>query len=369
MLLYIAATIYTRKLHTGLRGAAVDVIVSVDVDVNVYVNVDDHVSVNTHEHARMRTSTRCRLHKALNLARLIRLCYCPSMQAFSYVPARTIEEATAVLSKEGEKAKLLSGGTDILVMLREGRRSADVVIDVKGIPQLNELKFDPKKGLTIGAAVPCHKIYGNAEIAKAYPGLMDSVTLIGGTAVQGRASLGGNICTASPAGDSLPSLIAQEAVCTIARGGIRREIPMEKMFAGPGRTILQPDEMLVSIFLPAPARHSGAAYLRFIPRNEMDIAVTSAGVSVVLSEDKRKFVKARVALGAVAPTPLLVPEAGEMLIDQPVNDESIEAAARIAQGAAKPISDMRGTADQRKHLAYVMAKRALEKAIERAKAI
>jgi len=288
------------------------------------------------------------------------------MQAFSYVPARTIDEATAVLAKEGDKAKLLSGGTDILVMLREGRRSATVVVDVKGIPQLNELKYDPKKGLTVGAAVPCYKIYGNPDIAKAYPGLMDSVTLIGGTAVQGRATLGGNICTASPAGDSLPTLIALEAVCLIARGGIRREVPIEKIFAGPGRTILQPDEMLVSIYIPAPARHSGAAYLRFIPRNEMDIAVTSAGVSVVLSEDLKTFVKARIALGAVAATPLFVPEAGAMLVDQPVNAESIEAASRLAQGAAKPITDMRGTADQRKHLAYVMTKRALEMAIERA---
>ena len=289
------------------------------------------------------------------------------MQAFSYVPARTIEEATAILAKEGDKAKLLSGGTDILVMLREGRKKASVVVDVKAIPQLNELTFDPKKGLTIGSAVPCYKIYGHAEIAKAYPGLMDSVTLIGGTAIQGRATLGGNICTASPAGDSLPTLIALEAVCLIAKGGIRKEIPIEKIFAGPGRTILQPDELLVSIFIPTPARHSGAAYLRFIPRNEMDIAVTSAGVSVVLSEDKSTFTKARVALGAVAPIPLFVPAAGAALIGKPVNAESIEAAAQAAKTAATPITDMRGSADQRKQLSYVMTKRALEIAVERAK--
>jgi carbon-monoxide dehydrogenase medium subunit len=289
------------------------------------------------------------------------------MQAFSYVPARTLEEATAVLAKEGDKARLLSGGTDILVMLREGRRKASVVVDVKGIPQLNELSYDPKRGLTIGAAVPCHKIYGHAAIANAYPGLIDSVSLIGGVAIQGRATLGGNIGTASPAGDSLPMLIALEAVCLVARGGIRKEVPIEKMFVGPGKTILQPDEILVQIMIPAPARNSGAAYLRFIPRNEMDIAVTSAGVNVVLSEDKGTFTKARIALGAVAPTPLFVPEAGAALVGKPVNEASIEVAARAAQAAARPISDMRGSAEQRKQLAYVMTKRALAQAVERAK--
>lgn len=289
------------------------------------------------------------------------------MQAFSYVSPKTIGEAAAILASEGDNAKILSGGTDIIVQLREGRRQAKVVVDVKAIPELNQLTFDAQKGLTVGAAVPCHKIYGNAAIAKAYPGLMDSVTLIGGTAVQGRATLGGNVCTASPAGDSLPTLIALGAVCVVMGKSVTKEIPVEKMFAGPGKTVLQPGELLVAFRFPAPKPNSGAAYLRFIPRNEMDIAVVGAGAYVELDAGKSKFVAARIALGAVAPTPLLVAEAGAALVGQPVGDAAINQAAELAKAAARPISDMRGSAEQRKHLSAVMTRRALELAISRAK--
>ena len=289
------------------------------------------------------------------------------MQAFSYVPARSISEAADILAKEGDAAKLLSGGTDIIVQLREGRRSAKVVVDVKGIPELNQLSLDPVKGLTIGAAVPVHRIYNNTAIAKAYPGLMDAASLIGGTAIQGRATLGGNVCTASPAGDSIPALIAYSAVAVVASRSVTKEIPLEKFFVGPGRTVLQPGELLMCFKLPAPKPNASGAYLRFIPRNEMDIAVVSAGVFVVLDEARANVVSARIALGAVAPIPLFVPEAGAALAGKPLSVEIIEAAAQAAKAAAKPISDMRGTADQRKHLTYVMTKRALEMAIERAK--
>jgi carbon-monoxide dehydrogenase medium subunit len=290
------------------------------------------------------------------------------MQAFSYVPARSLSEAAEILAKEGDGAKLLSGGTDIIVQLREGRRSAKVVVDVKGIPELNQLTFDPKAGLVIGAAVPVHRIYNNAEIAKAYPGLMDAFTLIGGTAIQGRATLGGNVCTASPAGDSIPTLIAHGAVAVVASRSVTREIALEKFFAGPGRTVLNPGELLVRFQIPAPQANASGAYLRFIPRNEMDIAVVSAGAYVMLDEAKLNVLGARVSLGAVAPTPLLVKEAGDALAGKPISAESIDAAAKAAQAAAKPITDMRGTIEQRVHLSYVMSKRAIEKAIERAKA-
>lgn len=289
------------------------------------------------------------------------------MQAFSYVPARSISEAADILAKEGDAAKLLSGGTDIIVQLREGRRSAKVVVDVKGIPELNQLSFDPAKGLIVGAAVPVHRLYNNAAIAAAYPGLMDAATLIGGTAIQGRATLGGNVCTASPAGDSIPTLIAHGAVAIVASRSVTREIALEKFFAGPGRTVLNPGELLVCFKIPVPKPNSGGAYLRFIPRNEMDIAVVSAGVFVQLDEARATVTNARVALGAVAPIPLFVPEAGAALAGKPLSAETVEAAAQAAKAAAKPISDMRGTAEQRKHLSYVMTKRALEKAIERAK--
>lgn len=290
------------------------------------------------------------------------------MQAFSYVSAKTVGEASAILAQEGDNAKILSGGTDIIVQLREGRRNAKVVVDVKSIPELNQLSYDPQNGLMIGAAVPCHRIYGDAAIAKAYPGLIDSVTLIGGTAIQGRATLGGNACTASPAGDSLPTLIALEAACVVASRSVTKEIPIEKFFAGPGKTVLQPGELLVAFRIPAPKPRSGAAYLRFIPRNEMDIAVTSAGVSVVLDESKARIVSARIAIGAVAPIPLYVPEAGAALAGQAISGAALDRAAELAKAAARPISDMRGSIEQRKHLSAVLTKRALEIAIKRAQA-
>ncbi len=290
------------------------------------------------------------------------------MQAFSYVPARSISEAADILVKEGDGAKLLSGGTDIIVQLREGRRSAKVVVDVKGIPELNQLAFDPQAGLVIGAAVPVHRIYNNAEIARAYPGLIDAISIIGGTAVQGRATLGGNVCTASPAGDSIPALIVHSAVAVVASRSVMREIPLERFFAGPGRTVLNTGELLVRFQIPAPQPHAAGAHLRFIPRNEMDIAVVSAGAHVVLDAAQANVLSARIALGAVAPTPLFVKSAGDALAGKPISAENIDAAAKLAQAAATPITDMRGTVEQRKHLSYVMTKRAIEKAIERAKA-
>lgn len=289
------------------------------------------------------------------------------MQNFEYLKPSTIEQAVAVLYREGDQAKPLSGGTDLIVQLREGRRSAKYVLDVKKIPELSHLSLNADGSLVIGAATPCHKIYGDAAIAAAFPGLMDSCTLIGGTAIQGRASLGGNLCTASPAGDSIPSLIAHHAVCVIAGTGGWREVPVEAFCTGPGRNCLQRGEMLVSIKLPAMPAHSGGAYLRFIPRNEMDIAVASAGVTVTLDGDT--ITAARVAIGAVAPTPLLVDAAGAALVGRSIGDQAaIEVCAAAAKAAAKPITDMRGTVEQRVHLVGVMVKRALAKAIERAQA-
>lgn len=289
------------------------------------------------------------------------------MQNFEYLKPSTIEQAVAVLYREGDQAKPLSGGTDLIVQLREGRRSAKYVLDVKKIPELSHLSLNADGSLVIGAATPCHKIYGDAAIAAAFPGLMDSCTLIGGTAIQGRASLGGNLCTASPAGDSIPSLIAHHAVCVIAGTGGWREVPVEAFCTGPGRNCLQRGEMLVSIKLPAMPAHSGGAYLRFIPRNEMDIAVASAGVTVTLDGDS--IAAARVAIGAVAPTPLLVDAAGAALVGRSIGDQAaIEVCAAAAKAAAKPITDMRGTVEQRVHLVGVMVKRALAKAIERAQA-
>jgi carbon-monoxide dehydrogenase medium subunit len=288
------------------------------------------------------------------------------LQEFSYTKAKSEEEVVSLLSSDGDGVRVLSGGTDLIVQLREGRRRASLIVDVKGIPEANALVYDPAEGLRLGAAVACHRICGDATVNQVYPGLIDAVSLIGGTAIQGRASVGGNLCNSSPAADSIPALIVHRAVCIIAGPGGRRETPVEAFCTAPGQNVLQRGEFLVALRVPPPPPRFGAGYLRFIPRNEMDIAVVGAGASVVLDQDRATFVSARIALGAVAPTPLLATEAGEYLAGKPVSAEVIAQAARIAQAASRPISDMRGTAAQRKHLSAVLVRRALEKAIERA---
>lgn len=288
------------------------------------------------------------------------------MRAFEYVAAETIAEVVGWLAQHNGRARILAGGTDLLVQLREGRRQADLVIDVKRIPQLNQLTYDPVVGLTIGAAVPCYRIVADETVGKAFPGLVDAAGLIGGTQIQGRASLGGNLCNASPAADSIPALIVYHALCLIEGPGGSRELPVEKFCTAPGQNALQRGEFLVALRVPPPPPGFGAHYLRFTPRNEMDIAVTGAGASVVLDGSHTTFQAARIALGAVAPTPLLVEKAGEWLAGRLVSAETIEEAARIAQQAARPIDDMRGTAAQRRHLSYVLSRRALQKAVERA---
>lgn len=289
------------------------------------------------------------------------------MQAFNYVAAQSVDEVIKLLAEKGDTARVMSGGTDLLVALREGRRKAELVIDVKRVKETTELTYDAQQGLTLGAAVPCHRIYDDKALAKAYPGLIDSASLIGGVQIQGRASIGGNLCNASPAADSIPSLIVHSVICHIAGPNGQRQVPVEDFCVAPGRTVLQNGEFLVALSFPAPKPGFGAAYLRFIPRNEMDIAVVGVGASVQLDESRTKIVSARIALGAVAPKPLFIPAAGEALAGKAISDEAIAEAARLAQAAATPITDMRGTAEYRKHLSAVLTGRALRKAIERAK--
>ena len=287
------------------------------------------------------------------------------MQWFEYARPGTVGEAVRLLSEHGEKARVLAGGTDILVQLRGGFRTAEWVIDVKEIPALDEIAWDEASGLTIGAAAPCYRIYENEDVKKHYPGLIDVASLIGGTQIQGRASLGGNLCNAAPSADAVPIMIALEASCRIAGPNGERTVAVEDFCTAPGKNVLAAGELLVSLHFPAPKANSGAHYLRFIPRNEMDIAVAGAGVSVVL--DNGNFASARVALASVAPTPLFVKQAGDSLAGQPVNDESIQRAADIAKQAAKPIDDMRGTVRYRKHLCEVLTRRALHVAVDRAR--
>jgi len=284
---------------------------------------------------------------------------------FSYAIPGSIKELLGLLADRRGLAKILAGGTDLIVQMRSGAVTPGLVIDVKKIPEFNSLSRSTD-GLTIGAAVSCRALCEDPFVASNYPALIDSATLIGGVQIQGRASIGGNLCNASPSADSIPTLIVLSASATIQRVGGVRELPVEDFCTGPGTNVLADDEVLVNLKIPARKRNSGAQFLRFIPRNEMDIAVVNAAASVVLSEDGKRFTSARIAIGAVGPTPLSVQEAADFLQGKRISEESIVAAAEIARTAASPIDDMRGSARQRKHLVHVLVTRALRGAIERA---
>ena len=289
------------------------------------------------------------------------------MQNFDYVRVHEIQDAISILSREQGGVHVLAGGTDLLVQLREGQRTAKLLLDIKSIPEVNQLVYDPSVGLTLGSAVSCLRISRDPLISKNYPGLVDAVCLIGGIQIQGRASVGGNLCNASPAADSIPALIVHQAVCVIVGPHGEREVPVENFCTAPGENILKVGELLLALRMPPPPVHFGASYLRFTPRNEMDIAVVGAGASLVLNEDMQTVQSARVALAAVAPVPLLVHAVGEYLADRQISAEAIQEASEIAKEAVNPIQDMRGTVEQRRHLAGVLTRRALQNALQRAK--
>jgi carbon-monoxide dehydrogenase medium subunit len=252
------------------------------------------------------------------------------------------------------------------VQLRRHQLEVDLVVDVKRIPELTTVSLDPARGLTVGAAVTCARLCEHPGVRQVYPALIDAISLIGGAAIQERATVGGNLCNAAPSGDSIPALIVLGATCTVAGPGGVRTVPAEAFCTAPGVTVLGKGEVLVSIHLPAPKPLSGAGYVRFTPRGEMDLAVAGAGAWMRLGEERSRIVDAHVALSAVAPTPLLVESAGEALVGQAPSEEAFAQAAMLAQEVARPISDVRGTGAQRRHLVGVLVKRALRVAADRA---
>lgn len=288
------------------------------------------------------------------------------MHPFAYVAPSTVDEAVAVLNEHGDRARPLAGGTDLLVKARANVWELDAVVDIKNIPELMDLKVG-NDGLSIGAGVPCYQVYENDTIAADYPGIVDGASIIGGIQVQSRAGLGGNLCNAAPSADGICPLIVHNAVAHVAGPNGTREVAVEDFCTGPSRTVLGQGELLVSISVPKPGDNFGAAYTRFIPRNEMDIAVAGVGVSVTLDSSGQNFESARIALASVGPTPILASAAGDSLAGKPVNEESIAAAAALAKDAATPITDMRGTVEQRKQLVEVLTARMINQAVERAR--
>jgi CO/xanthine dehydrogenase FAD-binding subunit len=293
----------------------------------------------------------------------------------------TLSQALGLMSTPLPGIKPLAGGTDLIVQMRSGRLQPQRIVDLKRIPELIGIKVD-QDGFLIGAATPCFALGEHAALRAAWPGVVEAARLIGSTQIQGRASLGGNICNGSPAADSVPALIAARAICVIGKlanasagahsGGElhavqRREIPVELMQAGPGRNCLTDGELLLAIRLPAPTALTGDAYLRLIPRTEMDIAVVGAGVCLTLDSNKR-VVSARLALGAVAHTALWVKAAEQCLVGSMLDVAALTKLEAAARAACKPIDDKRGTVAYRTQVAGVLARRAALIAYARAQA-
>jgi len=283
----------------------------------------------------------------------------------SYVAPSTVEEAVRILGEAPESAKVLSGGTDLLVQLRSGRAKPGLIVDIKKIPAISGIR-EQDGGFVIGASTPGAVIGECEALQRAWPGVVEAANLIGSTQVQGRASLAGNLCNASPAADSVPTLIAARATCVVAGPKGKREVPVESIATGPGRTSLSRGEFIVEFHLPKPPPRSADAYLRFIPRSEMDIAVVGAAVSMTLDAGG-VCTDARIVLGAVAPTAILVPEAGAALIGRSLGETALAGIDQAARRACKPIDDKRGTIEYRTKVAGVLARRTATIAYERAR--
>lgn len=288
------------------------------------------------------------------------------MRNFDYAAPPSLSEAVQLLAGKNGSARPLAGGTDLIDHVRTGRLEPDVVVDIKKIPELNVLEVGAQ-GLRLGAAVPCWKIYGSDAIQSDYSALADACMIIGGIQIQSRASVGGNLCNSGPAADSTPALIALNATCVIAGPAGNREVPVEEFCTGPGKNVLQPGELLVELRMPKPAANSGSHYRRFIPRNEMDIAVVGVGASVTLDKTGKQIESARIGLGAVAPTPLFAEKVSASLAGKPATEETFRAAGEQARQGISPIDDMRGTREFRLQLTGVLVERVLTAAAERAR--
>lgn len=286
------------------------------------------------------------------------------MTDIQYVAPRTLDEAIKAFAAAAGQARILAGGTDLLVQLRSGVVKPQIFVDIKKIAEMTAIEEIAGGGFRIGAAVTGAAMRDHAKLKKAWPGVVEATNLIGSTQIQGRASPGGNLCNASPAADSVPAMVAAGAMVTIQGPKGRRELAVEKVPAGPGKLNLTPGEIVVAFTLPPRPKGSSDAYLRMIPRTEMDIAVVGCGVNLTI--DKGTVTAARVGLGAVAPTVLLVEDAAKALIGSKLDDAALEKAAKACSAACKPIDDKRGTIVYRTKVAGVLLKRTAAIAAERA---
>ena len=281
-----------------------------------------------------------------------------------YHRPNTINDAVKALTEAQGTASILAGGTDLLVQLRAGSNRPPNIVDIKGIKELMTIS-ENNDGFVIGAGVPSAKINEHQGLKVAWPGVLESMDLIGSTQIQGRATMGGNLCNASPAADSVPAIIAAGAICSIAGPQGIREEKVENIVTGPGKTSLSKNEFVISLKLDKPKIGRGDAYLRLIPRTEMDIAVVGSAVCITI-DDSGKCTDAKVVLGAVAPTQVIVDSARDILIGTKLDDNTIEKLAGAARNCCDPIDDKRGTIEYRTKIAGVLTKRAAKIALKRA---
>ncbi len=294
-----------------------------------------------------------------------------STSNFAYAMPASITDTVSLLSQassNGVRCQVLAGGTDLLVQLRSVDPDPRTIVDIKSVPEVSRVEVsNSERGVFIGGAVSAATMTHHEGLKAILPGLVEAAYLIGSTQIQGRATLVGNLCNASPAGDTIPALIANQAVCEIHGPRGARSLPVEDFVIGVQKNALEAGEFVVGVRMPHPSARTADAYLRFIPRTEMDIAVASAGVSVTL-DDAGVCSAARVAIGAVAPTALLVPDAADALVGSTLDEASLAAAGRACTAASSPISDKRGTAAYRRKVVAVLCERAAASAAERARA-
>src|SRR3981189_134379 len=286
------------------------------------------------------------------------------MTDIQYLSPGTLDEAISAFAAAGSAARIMAVGTDLRVQVRSGAVRPGLIVDIKKIAEMTTIEETAEGGFRVGAAVPGAVLAEHPRFGKVWPGVLEAVNLIGSTQVQGRASAGGNLCNGSPAGDSVPAMVPAAAIVAVRGPDGRREMPVEKVPAGPGRTNLLPGEILVSFTLPPRPPGSGDAYLRMLPRTEMDIAVVGVGVSLTLKDGV--CTTARVGLGAVAPTVLLVEAAAKAVVGGKSDGAAVNAAAAACSAACRPIDDKRGTIVYRTKVAGVLLKRTVAIAVKRA---
>jgi carbon-monoxide dehydrogenase medium subunit len=289
-----------------------------------------------------------------------------ALKRFEYYAPDSLSQAITLLREKGDGGRLLAGGTDLLVQMKEAGLHPSYVVSVRKLPELRGIQFSETDGLRIGAMTDMAEIEEHPLIRDRYQALSDGARVLGSVQTRNMATVGGNVCNAAPSADTAPPLLALDARVEITGPEGSRLLPLRELFRGPGETALGPTDILVSITMPAPPPHTGSVYERHTPRAAMDIAVVGVAALVTL-DDRQRIKEGRIALGAVAPTPIRAPEAEQTLAGQPPTDEVIARAAALAVEAARPISDLRGSAAYRRHLVGVMTERCLRIAIERAR--